>query len=45
MQQDINHICIRLKLLEDFKTDKEAHDAKQDVTLEKVDKASKKHEK
>ena len=44
MQQDINHICIRLKLIEDWKTDKEARDAKSEVTLGKVDKAAKKHE-
>jgi hypothetical protein len=45
MQQDINHICIRLKLLEDFKTASDEHNAKFDAITHKVEKDSKKHEK
>ena len=45
MQQDTNHVCIRLKLLEDYKVGKEEHDAKQDLTLAQVDKRTKTHEK
>ncbi len=45
MQQDTNHVCIRLKLLEDFKVAQEEHDAKQDATLAKVDKMAKTHDK
>lgn len=45
MQQDTNHVCIRLKLLEDYKLGKEGHDAKQDVTVAQVDKRTKAHDK
>ena len=45
MQSDINHVCIRLKLLEEFKAEKEQHDAKQDAALAHVEKLTKKHDK
>jgi uncharacterized membrane protein YukC len=45
MQQDTNHVCIRLKMLEDYKAEREEKDAKQSVTLAQVDKKTKQHDK
>ncbi len=45
MAQDMNHACIRIKLLEDFKALQNEHDARQDETLAQAVKATRKHEK